>query len=106
MLETIAQRLESVLPRPSECAYASARFVEERSERITVRQNVVEPLAADLDVGVMITVMHGGGYGYAATSDLSDVGLAAAVERARAWSAKTASRQVDSHRSETALGRR
>jgi len=95
MLETIAQRLESVLPEPSECAYAAARLVQERSERIAVRQNVVQPLASDLDVGVMITVLHGGGYGYAATSDLSEAGLSAAVAGARAWAAKTATRSTD-----------
>ena len=95
MLETIAQRLESVLPGPSECTYAAARFVQERSERIAVRQNVVQPLAAGIDMGAMITVMHGGGYGYAATSDLTESGLAAAVGRARAWAAKTAPRAID-----------
>jgi predicted Zn-dependent protease len=95
MLETIAQRLESLLPSPRECAYAAARLVEERSERIAVRQNVVQPLAAELDVGVMITVVHGGGYGYAATSDLTEAGLSNAVARARGWAAKSAARSID-----------
>ena len=72
MLETFAQRFESVLPKASDCAYCAARFVEERSERIAVRQDVVQPVAVDHDVGALITVMHGGGYGYAATSDLSE----------------------------------
>src|SRR5215212_3161043 len=95
MLETIAQRFESVLPRTSDCTYCAARLVEERSERIAVRQDVVQPLGLDHDVGVMITVMHGGGYGYAASSDVSETGLRAAVDRARMWAAKTASRAVD-----------
>src|SRR5689334_15738155 len=94
MLETIAQRFQSVMPKASDCAYCAARLVEERSERITVRQDVVQPLAVDHDVGVMITVMHGGGYGYAATSDLSETGLRAAIERAQSWAATTASRAV------------
>jgi predicted Zn-dependent protease len=95
MLETITQRLESVLPPSNQCNYAAARLVQERSERIAVRQNVVQPLAVDVDRGVMITVMHGGGYGYAATADLTEAGLALAVERARAWAAKTAPRAID-----------
>src|SRR5262245_58993713 len=94
MLETIAQRFQSVLPKTSECNFCAARLVEERSERIAVRQDVVQPLAVDHDVGVMITVMHGGGFGYAATSDVSEAGLRAAVDRARTWAAKTASRAV------------
>jgi predicted Zn-dependent protease len=82
------------MPSPSDCGYCAARFVEERSERITVRQNVVEPVAHDVDAGVMITVMHGGGYGYAATSDVSEPGLRAAVEQARRWADATRARAL------------
>jgi len=95
MLETIAQRFHAVLPKASDCAYCAARLVEERSERIAVRQDVVQPLGVDHDVGVMITVLHGGGYGYAATSDVTEAGLRAAIDRARTWAAKTAPRAVD-----------
>lgn len=42
----------------------------------------------------MITVMHGGGYGYAATSDLSAEGLRAAIGKAKAWAAASAGRSV------------
>ncbi len=94
MLETIAQRFASILPKASDCSYCAARFVEERSERVAVRQDVLEPLAIEVDVGAMITVMHDGGYGYAATSDISESGLRAAVERARRWAAETASRSI------------
>jgi predicted Zn-dependent protease len=95
MLELIAERLQSVLPSASDCGYCAARLVEERSERIAVRQDVVQPLAVDHDVGVMITVLHGGGYGYAATSDVTETGLRAAIDRARTWAATTASRAID-----------
>jgi predicted Zn-dependent protease len=95
MLEAIAQRFVEILPKASDCSYCAARFVEDHSERIAVRQNVVQPLALDTDVGAMITVMHGGGYGYAATGDLSPSGLRAAVDRARNWAAKAAVRTVD-----------
>ena len=95
MLEMIARRFEEILPKASDCTYCAARFVEQRSERIAVRQNVVQPLALDTDVGAMITVLHAGSYGYAATNDLSSNGLRTAVERARSWAAKVALRTVD-----------
>jgi predicted Zn-dependent protease len=95
MLETIAQRFQSVLPPASECGYCAARLVEERSERISVRQDVVQPLAVEHDVGVMITVLHAGGYGYAATSDVSEAGLRTAIDRARIWAKKTAARAIE-----------
>jgi predicted Zn-dependent protease len=87
--EQLEARFSSVLP--SNVDYASIRFSEERGEYLSVRQGVLEPVSTSLDVGVMVTVWAGGGSGYAATSDLSDAGLAAAVERARAWAAATAS---------------
>jgi predicted Zn-dependent protease len=42
----------------------------------------------------MVTVMHGGGYGYAATSDLGDAGLKEAIARARRWAEASAGRSV------------
>jgi len=68
----------------------SLRFVDERSENYAVRKNVPMPLVATTDRGVMATVYADGGYGYAATSDLSPAGLAAVVERAATWARSTA----------------
>ena len=68
----------------------SVRFVDERSESYAVRKNVPMPLAAVTDRGAMATVYADGGYGYAATSDLSPAGLAAALERAAQWARATA----------------
>jgi len=42
----------------------------------------------------MVTVLHRGGLGYAATSDLSRSGLEGAIARARAWAAICAERAV------------
>jgi predicted Zn-dependent protease len=83
------------MPPTSACNYCAARLVEERSERIVVRQDVLEPVASEVDIGAMITVVHGGGYGYAATSDLTESGLRAAVERARGWAESTRPRALD-----------
>lgn len=65
--------------------FCSLRFVEEASEHITVRQDVLQPLSTSIDRGAMVTIMHRGGCGYAATSDLTRAGLKNAIARAQAW---------------------
>ena len=85
-------RLRSALP--ADVDYASARFVDERAEHLSVRRNQLEPMFTEYDTGVMITIWDGGGLGYAATSDLSDTGLADAVDRARYWAGVTAGAMV------------
>ena len=90
--DLLEDRFHAVLP--TDVDYASVRFSEERGEYLSVRQGVVEPVTTSLDVGVMITVWAGGGHGYAATSDLTEAGLAAAASRARAWAVMTAGRGV------------
>ena len=90
-LETrLEDRLRSVLPADAD--YASARHVVERGSHLLVRNGVVEPASASHDEGVMFTVWRNGGIGYGATSDLTDAGLAAAIERASEWAAATAGR--------------
>ena len=79
---------------PNDVSYASIRFSETRGEYLTVRQGVVEPVSTELDAGVMVSIWDGGGHGYAATSDLTTDGLAAAVARARAWAQATAGQGV------------
>ncbi|WP_292932217.1 TldD/PmbA family protein [Noviherbaspirillum sp.] len=74
--------------------FCSLRLVEESSEQMTVRQDVLQPLSTRIDRGAMVTVVHGGGYGYAATSDLSAAGLKDALDRARRWADASAGRSV------------
>lgn len=74
--------------------FCSLRLLDERSEHTTVRQNVLQPLNTRFDRGAMITVMHRGGYGYAASSDLSAAGLKAAIAKAQDWAATSAGRSV------------
>ncbi|QRX81584.1 TldD/PmbA family protein [Glaciimonas sp. PAMC28666] len=74
--------------------FCSLRLVQETSEHITVRQDVLQPISHHADRGVMITVIHRGGYGYAATSDLSASGLQDAIRRAKEWAAASAGRSV------------
>lgn len=91
MFDSIRPLFKSLAPAVDFC---SLRVLEERSEQITVRQDVLQPLSIRADRGAMVTIIHRGGYGYAATSDLSASGLKEAVARATAWAAVCAIRSV------------
>jgi predicted Zn-dependent protease len=72
----------------------SLRAVDERVETYAVRKDVLQPPALDVDRGAMLTAFAEGGYGYAATSDLSPSGLQAALDRAVAWARASAPRML------------
>ena len=91
MFEALARDFRTVAPAVDFCAL---RFVEESSEILTVRQDVPEPPQMSLDRGAMVTVIHQGGLGYAATSDLTPAGLREAAGRARRLAQLTAGRSV------------
>lgn len=86
--------VDRFLARAPAHARCSIRIVESESERIAVRQDVVQPLHRDASIGAMVTVMAGGGLGYAATAELSDAGLTRAIERATHWATLSARRAV------------
>jgi predicted Zn-dependent protease len=77
---------------------ARLRVVRERTESVSVRQDVLQPVGRRDDLGAMVTVVDGAGSGYAATPDLSDDGLRWALERATLWARATAERGVVDHR--------
>jgi len=89
--DSISALFKSLAPAVDFC---SLRVVDETSEQITVRQDVLQPLTTTVDRGAMVTVIHRGGYGYAATSDLSAAGLKDAIARARRWAETGAGRSV------------
>lgn len=91
MFEAIRPLFKSILPAVDFC---SLRLVDERHEHIMVRQNVLEPLTTSMSRGGMVTVMHQGGYGYAATSNLSSSGLKDAIARATDWARVSSGRSV------------
>ncbi len=91
MLDKLEAVFRSVAPAVGFCSLRGVRTVE---EALSVRQDVPQPLHRSEDVGAMVTVMDGGGLGYAATSDLSHAGLKSAVDRAGAWARRTAGRCV------------
>jgi len=91
-IETIAQRFRRIAPAGLD--HAALRVVEEHSHMARVRQDVAEPGERSLDRGAMVTVLAGDGIGYAATSDLTDYGLRAALERAALWARLSRGRSV------------
>ena len=91
MIDTLEARFRAIVPAVDHC---SLRYQCERSESIAVRQDIVQPVSESTDAGVMITVTHRGGRGYAATSDLTTAGLAEAARRAAAWAERSARRAV------------
>ncbi|MCB9829953.1 MAG: hypothetical protein H6806_09365 [Planctomycetes bacterium] len=73
--------------------HASLRWHRESRNVAHVRNDVLEPWMRGDEAGVLVTVRDGGGAGYAATSDLSDAGLAEAFRRA--WpAARTRGRSI------------
>jgi len=91
MVVGLKEHFQQVLPASGFC---SLRAEHERNEIIHVRQNVLQPIQTFEDEGGMVTRIDGGGYGYAATSDLSAAGLRGAIERASQWARETAGRSV------------
>ncbi|MFT4540891.1 MAG: putative Zn-dependent protease [Planctomycetota bacterium] len=86
MTDSLTQRFRDAAPAAD---FWSFRSVDERSEHIQVRQDILQPVTSEIDRGVMVTVMHEGGLGYAATSDTSPSGLREASQRAMEWAARS-----------------
>ena len=91
MIDSLQRDFRAAAPAVDFCAL---RFVEESSEYLQVRQDVPEPPQLATSRGAMVTVIDGGGLGYAATSDLSAAGLREALGRARRLAQLTAGRSV------------
>lgn len=85
--DDIERSFRAVAPRTE---FWSLRVVQERNESLLVRRSVVQPVTTSEDIGAMITVIDGGGMGYAATCDLTPAGLRRAAEQAREWAHRTA----------------
>jgi len=79
---------------PASVDFCSIRLVEEHSEKLHVRQGIVQPVVRSEDVGAMVTAVVDGGIGYGATSDLSAAGLGRAIDHAVHWARRTAGKTV------------
>jgi TldD protein len=66
----------------SRCDYADARFVRSLAESVSTRNGRVDELERGQSEGVGVRVRRGGGWGFAATRELSAGGLEAALVRA------------------------
>jgi TldD protein len=66
------------------CAYAEARHVDHREESLSVRAGEVDDFAAAASEGIGVRVRVGGGWGFAATRDVTPAGAEAALARALA----------------------
>jgi predicted Zn-dependent protease len=98
MFEQIERHFLGACPDASR-GFFSLRVVRERSERLRLRQGVLLPVERSDDFGLMATAMIAGGMGYGATSDLSERGVAGALETASGWAEQTSNRAVlDSRR--------
>ena len=91
MRDELQARFQEALPA---CDYATLRWVREHDDMMAVRRDVLQPVHTSHDEGAMITGVHDGGLGYAATSDLSVAGLRAAAEKALDWAKRTSGRSV------------
>jgi predicted Zn-dependent protease len=91
MPDKLEERFGRIAPDVDFC---SLRFVDERHQLLQVRQDVLQPVRNGWDVGAMVTVIDGGGLGYAATPDLTEEGLRRAIAQAREWAEKTRGRGV------------
>ena len=91
MYERVVDNFRSIAPQVEFC---SLRLVHARSEYVSVRQNILQPVSSSEDMGAMITVVDKGGMGYAGTSDLTAAGLRQAAEHAVSWARSSAGRSV------------
>lgn len=82
MTAQLLQNLKTALPNVE---FWSLRFVDSQYQQIMVRQDKPEPISLNHSQGVHITLIVGGGIGYAATCDLSATGLKQAVNQAIHW---------------------
>jgi predicted Zn-dependent protease len=69
-------------PPPSGCTGYSIRYVRQRSRSVAVRRGVAAPVASFTDAGAHLTAYTRRGVGYAASADLSEAGLRAALDQA------------------------
>jgi predicted Zn-dependent protease len=79
---------------PTGLDFWSVRHVVESAERLVVRNDVAEAPSCERDAGIMVCVQHGGGQGFAATSDVSERGLRQAFAQAQSLAAASAAHSV------------
>jgi len=79
MFSEIERRFRESAPAVDHC---TLRLERRREEQMAVERDVPQPRRSTESLGGMVTVIHKGALGYAATSDLTASGLTEAVSRA------------------------
>jgi predicted Zn-dependent protease len=82
MFDFSAQLSQRFAALKSSAQFFSLRYVKETSQHLSVRKNVAAPPHMSIDEGAMLTVRINGVETYAATNDISQRGLQAALEQA------------------------
>ncbi len=90
MFDFSAQLKQRFTALQSRAQFFSLRYVRQTSQHLCVRKNVAEPPHLSTDEGAMLTVRLNGVEAYAATRDLSQRGLQAALEQAEAHARRLA----------------
>src|SRR5688500_8724335 len=77
-------QLESVLAslRSPSLRYADIRFTETHQQHVKVRNGEVDHLSSTVDRAVGVRVLVGNGWGFAASSDVSDASIRRTAQRA------------------------
>ena len=75
-------QLEDVLATLHAARYADVRFTETHQQHVKVRNGEVDHLSSTVDRAVGVRVLVGNGWGFAATSDISDASIRKAARRA------------------------
>lgn len=82
MFDFSAQLSQRFAALKSSAQFFSLRYVKQTSQHLSVRKNVAAPPHMSIDEGAMLTVRINGVETYAATNDISQRGLQAALEQA------------------------
>jgi predicted Zn-dependent protease len=82
MFDFSAQLSQRFAALQSSAPFFSLRYVKQTSQHLSVRKNVAAPPHMSIDEGAMLTVRINGVETYAATNDISQRGLQAALEQA------------------------
>jgi predicted Zn-dependent protease len=82
MKDNFINLVKPLLPKTDYCSF---RFVSKYTNIISATRGVVEPVITSEDDGLMVTIFHNGGFGYGATSNLTQQGILQAVESAKEW---------------------
>ena len=82
MKDDFINLVKPLLPKTDYCSF---RFVSKYTNVISATRGVMEPVIISEDDGLMVTIFHNGGYGYGATSNLTQKGILEAVKSAKEW---------------------